>query len=83
MGKKKKKISPISIFQWNCRSLGTNLLQFSSHIKQNTYSVLALQSLGVDAYHLPKLDNHFYPPLYTYSKDDKKIITAIYIRSDL
>ena len=83
MGKKKKKTLPISILQWNCRSLGTNMLQFTNHINQNSYSVIALQSLGIDAFHLPKLDNYFYPPLYTYSKNDKRIMTAIYVHTDL
>ena len=73
------------ILQWVKRKRKIILFPFFNGIAidQNNYSVLALQSLSIDSNHLPKLDIYFYPPLFSCSKDDKRVMTAIYIKSDL
>ena len=78
----KQSILP-SIFQWNARSIITNSLQFKHHIDNNNYSVLALQSLNVEPSKLPKLENYYFPPQYTCSKETGKVMTAIYVRTNL
>ena len=83
MRKKDKQSNYPSIFQWNARSISTNLLQFKHHIDSNDYSVLALQSLNVEPSKLPKLDNYYFPPLYTCSKETGKVMTSIYVRTNL
>ena len=83
MTKKKNNSKFLKIFQWNARSINTNILQFQHHINSNDYCVLAIQSLNVEPSRLPKLDNFYYPPLYTCNKENKRVMTAIYIRTDL
>jgi exonuclease III len=72
-----------TIFQWNCRSLHSNILQFEHHINKNDYSALVLQSLNVTPNNLPKLRSYFYPPIYRYNFASKKVQVAIYIRENL
>ena len=71
------------IFQWNARSISTNFLAFDQYIKENNYCILALQSLNTEPGKLPKLNNYFFPPLFTISKNNGKVQTALYIRDDL
>ena len=70
-------------FQWNSRSISTNLLAFENHISQDNYCILALQSLNVGKRKLPKINNYYYPLLCNSTRKTKKVETAIYIRSDL
>ena len=80
---KKKRHNKISIFQWNCRSINSNFHEFEHHIENKNYSVLALQSLNVDPLNLPNLKHYYYPPLYSQNMNSDKVMTALYIRSDL
>ena len=77
------KSKKLTVFQWNCRSISVNLLQFQSYIEENDFCILALQSLRVDSSKLPKLQNYYFPPLYSCDKITKKVQSAIYIRRDL
>ena len=83
MTKKKSKQKFLNIFQWNARSITTNVLQFQHHISSNDYCILAIQSLNVEPSKLPKLENFYFPPLYTCNKESNKVMTALYIRTDL
>jgi ribonuclease HI len=80
---RKQKNTSLKIFQWNCRSISANLLQFENHIYSEKYAILALQSLNVVSQKLPNLKNYFFPPLCHCDKDSKKVQTALYIRCDL
>ena len=53
------------------------------HIENKKYSVLALQSLNVNPVNLPNLKEYYYPPLYSQNSNSNKVMTALYIRSDL
>ena len=44
----KKSSQNVKIFQWNSRSISTNLSAFENHISQSNYCILALQSLNVE-----------------------------------
>jgi ribonuclease HI len=79
----RKKKSNVKIFQWNCRSISSNLLHFENHVISENYSILALQSLNVSVEKLPNLKNYYYPPLFHSDKDTKKVQSALYIRRDL
>ena len=83
MKNKNNQRKQVSIFQWNTRSIYSNLLQFKHHIDTNDYCILALQSLNKEKNDLPKLEKYYYPPLVTCNKESKKVMTALYIRSDL
>ena len=50
----KKSSQNVKIFQWNSRSISTNLLAFENHISQSNYCILALQSLNVEKKESPK-----------------------------
>ena len=69
----KKPSQNLKIFQWNSRSISTNILAYENHISQSNYCILALQSLSVEKRNLPRNSN----------KNTKKGQTAIYICSDL
>ena len=73
----------VKIFQWNSRSIFTNLLAFENHISQRNYCILALQFLNVEKKNLPRMKNSYYPPLCNSNMKTKKVQTAIYIRSNL
>ena len=44
----KKSSQNVKIFQWNSRSISTNLLAFENHISQSNYCILALQFLNTE-----------------------------------
>ena len=73
----------ISFFQWNARSIWTNLPSFENHIVQNRYAVLALQSLNIEKRKMPKLENYFYPPITNCINPTDKVYSALYVRKDL
>ena len=77
----KKSSQNVKIFQWNSRSISTNLSAFENRISQSDYCILVLQSLNFEKSNLPRMKNYYYPPLC--NKNTKKVQTAIYIRSDL
>ena len=79
----KNECRSVKVFQWNCRSISTNLLAFENHITQGNSCILALQSLNVEKRKLPKLENYCHPPLYNCNQTNGKVQTAVYIRSDL
>ena len=79
----KKSSENVKIFQWNSRSISTNILAFENHISQSNYCILGLQSLNVEKRKHPRMKNYYYPPLCNSNKNTKKVQTAIYIRSDL
>ena len=71
----------LSIFQWNCRSLHTNCLKLQQHLSEESFDVLALQSLGSSRKPLPCFSDYHYPP---YKKVvDNKIRVALYIKKGL
>ena len=72
-----------SIFQWNCRTISSNISYLKQYVSTEQHHILALQSLNVNRFKLPKLDGYFFPPILQYSKNDRKISTCIYIRDDL
>ena len=72
----------VKIFQWNSRSIFTNLLAFENHISQGNYCILALQSLNVEKRNLPRMNNYYYPLLCNSNMKTKKVQPAIYICSD-
>ena len=59
----KKYSHNVKIFQWNSRSISTNLLAFENHISQRSYCILALQSLTVEKRDPPRMNNYYYQPL--------------------
>ena len=75
--------SNITFFQWNARSIWTNLLAFENHISENNYAIIALQSLNVEKRRMPKLEGYFYPPLCNCYEHTEKVKVALYIRQDL
>ena len=50
----KKSSQNVKIFQWNSRSISTNLLAFENHISQSNYCILALHSLNIEKKESPK-----------------------------
>ena len=73
----------VNIFQWNCRSISTNLDYLKHQLVSSDYDVLILQSLNVTSNNLPSLRGYYYPPLYDSAHSTEKVHTAIYIREDL
>ena len=75
----------LSILQWNCRSIITNLSCFSQYVSNNDHHVLSLQSLNVKKNKLPKLKGYFFPPIINSESftNNAKLSNAIYIRDDL
>ena len=72
-----------TFFQWNARSIWTNLLAFENHISENNYAVIALQSLNVEKRRMPKLEGYYYPPICNCYENSVKVKVALYIRQDL
>lgn len=73
----------VSLIQWNCRSISTNLDQFTQflHSLPETPSLLCLQSLNVRKQGLPTLKDYYYPPFF--SLDGNKVRTATYVKNTL
>ena len=72
------------IFQWNCRSIFTNLHYLVQHLSTAPkYHLLVLQSLNVTENKLPKLSGYDYPPVIPKEHNEGKISTAIYIQENL
>ena len=73
----------IKLFQWNCRSLSTNVDFIKHELASNSYDILILQSLNVSSNSLPCLPGYYYPPIYETGDLKGKIQVAIYILEGL
>ena len=80
---KKSFKSHFRLFQWNCRSLSTNLMYLKHHLVENEYDILILQSLNVTSDNLPNLPYFYYPPIHEVTDFKEKIQSAIYIHEGL
>ena len=72
----------LSILQWNCRSLRTNVEELRGHLSQSPADVLCLQSVGVAHQGLPTLEGYSYPPV-SVARSGNRVMSAIYLRSGL
>ena len=77
------KYSEIKLFQWNCRSISTNLSYLKHYLVSNNCDILILQSLSCKSSKLPRLPNYYFPPVYNIGKESEKVHTAIYILNSL
>ena len=71
----------LSILQWNCRSLFTNVERLSQLLSEHSFDVLALQSVGTTSKTLPILEGYHYPPFKRIS--EKKYRTVFYVKKGL
>ena len=71
----------LSILQWNCRSLFTNVDRLAQLLSEQHFDIIALQSVGTISKTLPILENFHYPPYKRVS--DRKYRTVIYVRKGL
>ena len=72
----------IVIFQWNARSVTTNISYLTQHLANNKCHILLLQSLNVCKAKLPNIPDFYFPPIH--QADQKGVIkTAIYIREGI
>ena len=67
------KKSEIKVFQWNCRSITTNLAYLKHFLASNQCDVLILQSLNVTSSKLPKLPNYYFPPVHNTGNQCQKV----------
>lgn len=75
-------ITSLSIFQWNCRSLYSNIDVFKQYISSAKPDVICLQSVGRRPKELPALDGYFFPPIYKCSRNGV-VAVATYARVNL
>ena len=73
--------SNLSILQWNCRNLHTNLSIFKQFLSTVKFDVICLQSVGRRYQDLPILAGYYYPPIYT-RRSDGVVAVATYVSED-
>ena len=75
--------SRLNILQWNCRSLNSNLDQFSQFLSDcaTNYDILALQSIGTTSFVMPQFDGFHYPPYLSIT--ESRIRTATYVKKGI
>ena len=75
---------PLTILQWNCRSLPVAKDQLTQFLSHNSFQVIALQSISISSkFKFPVLSGFHYPPFFSQSSPDGPIRTAIYVSAGL
>ena len=70
----------LSILQWNCRAINTNLPFLQNFLTKQLPDVLCIQSLKCKASNLPHLDG-YYPPVYKTARENRESVpVATYVK---